>query len=91
MSLSAKHSILAIVGGVSLEVGVHVPAELLSSSLRVVELLLGLALERLKLVLENGKLCLTVSVTSGADSLSDMRVNTGRLGSNCDHYICIKK
>ena len=85
LSLGAKLSIFAVVRSVGLEICVHVPAELLGSSLRVVELLLGDALKGLQFVLESSKLLLTIFVTSGADSLSDVRVNTGRLGGNCDH------
>ena len=44
MSLGAGRSIEAVGGPVRIEFSVHIPAELLGSRLRVVELLLGRAL-----------------------------------------------
>ena len=68
---------------VRLELSVHVPAEFLRSRLRVVELLLGRALQRLKLVLQHLEIFL--SITGRTDSLLDVRVHLGRFLRDGDH------
>ena len=55
LSLGAGCSIHAISWPVCVEISVHIPTELLGSSLRVAELLLGLALEGIKLCVEHLK------------------------------------
>ena len=67
-----------------IEFGVHVPSELLSGRLWVVELLLGLALHRLKLILEDLELLLSLS--SRLLSIGCARVTLSRLLGNCNHY-----
>ena len=67
-----------------IEFSVHVPAELLSGCLWVVELLLGLALHRLKLILEDLELLLSLS--SRLLSIGCARVTLSWLLGNCNHY-----
>lgn len=67
-----------------LELCVHIPSELLGGRLRVVELLLGCALERFKLVLKHSEVLL--SVASRTNCLCNVRVHLGRLHRDGDHY-----
>ena len=67
-----------------IEFGVHVPAELLSGRLWVVELLLGLALHRLKLILEDLELLLSLS--SRLLSIGCARITLSWLLGDCNHY-----
>ena len=67
-----------------IEFGVHVPAELLSGRLWVVELLLRLALHRLKLILED--LELLFSLSSRLLSIGCARVALSWLLGDCNHY-----
>ena len=84
MSLSAGVFIETVGGPVRLEFSVHVPAELLSGRLWVVELLLGSALHRLKLLLEDLELFLSLS--SRLLSIGCAGVALSRLLGNSNHY-----
>ena len=68
-----------------LELSVHIPAELLCSSLRIVELLLRLTLERVKLFLQNLKLLFGASSCVHSGGL--VRANLGGLLRDSDHLI----
>ena len=68
-----------------IEFGVHVPSKLLCGRLRVVELLLGLAFHRLKLILEYLELLLSLS--SRLLSIGCARITLSRFLSNGNHYI----
>ena len=67
-----------------IEFGVHVPAELLSGRLWVVELLLRLALHRLKFILED--LELLFSLSSRLLSIGCAGIALSRLLGNSNHY-----
>ena len=84
LGLRAGVFIETVGGPVRIEFSVHVPAELLSSRLWVVELLLGLALHRLKLILED--LELLFSFSSRLLSISCARVGLSGLLCDCNHY-----
>ena len=58
LSLRAAGLVEAVARHMLIVLGVHIPAELLRSRLRIVKLLLRHALHRFKLVLENFELCL---------------------------------
>ena len=62
-SLSAESLVFAVVRCMRLELRVHVPSKFLGSRLWVVELLLGLALERLQLGLQHLELLLGICAT----------------------------
>ena len=66
------------------EFSVHVPAKLLGGRLWVVELLLGSALHRLKLILED--LELLFSLSSSLLSIGLARITLSRLLGNSNHY-----
>ena len=83
LRLRAAHLVQAVAWRMLLELGVHVPADLLSSSLRVVELLLGSTLERLKLVLKNFQFFLSTSLSLLSSGL--IWANLSGFGRNCDH------
>ena len=82
-SLRAASLVDAIAWHMRTELSVHVPAELLSSGLRVVELFLGGALQGLKLILQNLELLL--SIASCTNSLLNVWVHLSRLLCNRNH------
>ena len=84
LGLRAGEFIETVLRLVRVEFSVHVPAELLSSRLWVVELLLGLALHRLELILENLELLL--SLCSRLLSIGCAGVALSRLLGDGDHY-----
>ena len=67
-----------------IELSVHVPSDLLRGSLRVVELLLRLALERLKFVLEHFELLLGARLRASGSGL--VGAHLGGFRRDCDHF-----
>ena len=84
LSLRAAYLVQAVPGRVGLELCVHIPADFLRCGLWIVKLLLGLALEWLKLVLEH----LELLFGSSLRLCSGCRIgaNLGGLLRDSDHW-----
>lgn len=85
LGLRTESLVESVAGGVRLELGVHVPAELLGRRLRIVILLLWLSLQRFQLLLQDAQVLLVVACRLLSGSCS--WVTLGRLLRNRDHYV----